>query len=101
MQQNNERIKEFGDLITSVMAVREAKKSNAQSQGLVFLGLVATVALPFNAFVSVYNMNNEYAPGRPGWAYVRKSAIMTVVSTVGCYMLIFVVFWARNKRAIH
>jgi len=101
MRRNHDRIKEKVQLVTSMMSVRESKRSNAQNLGLVFLGLVTTIALPFNAFASVYNMNGEFAPGGSGWPHVLNSAIVTVICTVGCYLFVLVVLWVRNRRTIY
>ena len=97
IRRNASRIKETVGLITSVMSVLEGKKTNTQNQGLIFLTLVATVTLPFNAFVAIFSMNTEYTPGQPRWPFVRKHGLIAVALTVSCYFLILLVFWARNK----
>lgn len=97
---SNDRIKETVELITSVMSVLEAKESNTQNQGIMFLTFVATVALAFNVFAAVFGMNSENGPSNPkGWREIQKWVLITIAITFSCYVLMFTGFWVRNLRA--
>ena len=100
INRSNDRIKDTVDLITSVMSVFEWKKSNTQNQGLVFLTVLATIALPFNVLAAVFGMDGENAPSNPGgWIAIRKNAITIAFGTIGLYVLMFAAFRFRNMLA--
>jgi Mg2+ and Co2+ transporter CorA len=100
VKRNADRVGRSVDFLVSMMSVREGEQSVKQNHMLMFLTLVATFALPFNAVAAILGIQTKYGPENEGfWVFwAGSSAAWVCIAAV--YMVMSLVKRFKRQREV-